>query len=351
MADLKIKIQGIRAFPQRRALLFILMKAAYNQLNYIVMERIKSSLNYIAYKLTQKWTLVGVLGIVAILSGIAVFASAQSNEARVHFFDVGQGDAIFIELPDSRQILIDGGPNDKVVERINKVMPFWDRSIDLIIATHADADHIAGLVPVLWHYDVGAVIWNGIEAETKIFKEWKEAVDSEGAEVLVGENGMRFTLSDPVFFEILYPINMSASPYQSAAADGAGQAERAGRGSGAQKLKSQNNYSLVIRFVYGNDSFLFTGDIERQVEYKIAEQGLNIDSDVLKIAHHGSKTSSAELFLEKVNPKVAIISSGRNNSYGHPHKAILQRLEKYGIEIRRTDSEGNILLITNGNSF
>jgi len=128
------------------------------------MERLKSSLDYILHKLTGTRSLIGVLGLIAILSWVAVFANAESGQLKVYFFDVGQGDAIFIELPDGRQILIDGGPNDKVVEKLNQVMPFWDRSIDIVIATHADADHITGLVPVLGHYDVGAIIWNGAEA-------------------------------------------------------------------------------------------------------------------------------------------------------------------------------------------
>ncbi len=293
------------------------------------MKRFKSSLNHIYHKLTQKWTLVGICLVVAALSWIAVFASAKSNELKVYFFDVGQGDAIFIETPAGRQILIDGGPNNKVLENLNSVMPFWDRSIDIVIATHGELDHIGGLGAVLEYYDVATIIWNGIESETKTFKKWKEAVDSENAEVLVGEYGMRFTLSGSAFFEILSPVNMP----------------------GPQKLERQNDFSLVIRLVYGDDSFLFTGDIERQAEYKIIEQNLRIESDVLKVAHHGSKTSSSELFLEKVNPKIAVISSGINNTYGHPHEAILQMMEKYGIKIRRTDTEGNVLLITNGNSF
>lgn len=296
------------------------------------MERFKSSLNYVLDKLTQKWTLIGAVVIVVILSWTALYASAKTGEFEVYFFDVGQGDAIFIELPDGRQILIDGGPNDKVIEKLNSVMPFWDRTIDIVIATHADADHIGGLASVFAHYDVETIIWNGIESETKIFKEWKEAVSTEGSEVLVGEYGMRIGFSDILFFEILYP-------------------DRESKAGTVPALTSQNNSSIVIRFVYGNDTFLFTGDIERQGEYAVAGQNINLESDVLKIAHHGSKTSSSELFLEMVDPKVAVISAGRNNSYGHPHKGILQRLEKYGIDIRRTDLEGDVLILSNGNSF
>ena len=263
--------------------------------------------------------------VIAILTWLAVFASAKSDGAKMYFFDVGQGDAMLIELPDGRQILVDGGPNDKIVEKLNKVMPFWDREIDVMIATHADADHIGGLVPALAHYEFGTIIWNGIEAETKLFADWKEAADGEGAEILVGRCCMRFVLSGESFFEIIYPQKSPPLP-------------KAGEG--------QNNHSLVIRFVSGDESFLFTGDIERQVEYEIVQQNFNLKSDILKVAHHGSKTSSSELFLGRVNPKVAVIFVGRNNLYGHPHIAILQRLEKYGIEIRRTDKDGDIIYET-----
>ena len=295
------------------------------------MNRFTSSLDFIFHALTQARLLLGVLLVVGLLLWIAIFASAKTEQLTVRFFDVGQGDAIFIELPDKRQILIDGGPDTVVLERLNKVMPFHDREIDVIVATHADADHLTGLVRVLAHYDTKVIIWNGRDAQTKIFEEWKNALDAENAEKIVGRCCMRFTLSDTAFFEILYPL-------QSANVDDIAR-------------EAQNNYSLVIRFVYGNDSFLFTGDIERQVEYKITEQPLFLESDVLKIPHHGSKTSSSELFLQEVSPKIAVISVGRNNTYGHPYGAILQRLDTYGIKIRRTDREGDIVFTSNGNSF
>lgn len=308
------------------------------------MESLKSSLNYISDKLTEVRILLGVLGVVAMLSLVAVYAYGQTNSLEVHFFDVGQGDAIFIEMPDGRQILIDGGPNDKVIEKLNSVMPFWDRSIDMIIATHADADHLTGLVPVLEHYDVDVVLWNGIEAETKTFKMWQELVEEEGAEVLVSKYGMRFVLSDSAFFEILHPYKAGPGP-------ALGRPAPKERGSPRLQSGRQNDYSLVVRFVYGEDSFLFAGDIERQSEYKIISGNDYIESDILKVAHHGSKTSSSELFLEKVNPKIAVVSSGHTNPYGHPHEAILQRLGLYGIKIRRTDEEGDVVLLSNGNSF
>jgi len=330
------------------------------------MDRLLSSLDYIFHTLTRVQTVTSILGVTAVLSWVAVFASADTGELQVHFLDVDQGDAIFIEFPDGRQILIDGGPNDKVVEKLEAVMPFWDRSIDMVIGTHADADHISGLVPVFAHYDVDTIFWNGVPAATEIFKAWQEAVLKEGAEVLVGEYGMRVVLSKTAFFEIVYPLDLSALAFASPwpkttprpleaqrSEGGGGRSKDSARPDtwGGVRKGGQNNSSLVIRFVYGDDTFLFTGDIERQAEYEILSQNLRLDSDVLKVAHHGSKTSSSELFLERVSPKIAVILSGRSNPYGHPHEIILQRLKEYGIKVRRTSEEGDITLTSNGNSF
>jgi competence protein ComEC len=296
------------------------------------MERLQSSVKYIFYTLTKKGTLFGVFGVVAMLSWGGIYTSAKTGGLEVHFFDVGQGDSAFIVLPDGRQILIDGGPDDKVTEKLNGVMPFWDRSIDIVIATHGELDHIGGLASVFEHYDVETIVWNGIEAKTETFQEFNTAMNAENANIIVGKCCMRFMFSDAAFFEILYPaISTRTAPIDT--------------------RSSQNDFSLVIRLVYGDDSFLFTGDVERRAEYEVASENLYLESDVLKVAHHGSKTSSAEFFLERVNPKVAIISAGRGNSYGHPYEGILQRLAKYDIEVRRTDEEGDILLLSNGDSF
>lgn len=294
-------------------------------------KRFKESIDYNFYQFTQGWILLGALVLAALISWMAVFASAQNGQLEVHFFDVGQGDAIFIELPDGRQILIDGGPDDTVVEKLNEAMSFFDKEIDIVIATHNEADHIGGLPAALAHYKVGTIIWNGVKAETKIFEEFKNAMDSEGSEIITGRCCARFSLSSGAFFEILHPFNSGDGP--------------------SSKSAKQNNQSLVIRLVYGNDSFLFTGDIERGAEYEIVKQNFNLQSDVLKIPHHGSKTSSSELFLEEVRPKVAVIFAGRNNPYGHPHEAVLDRLAKYAIKVIGTYEKGDILLVSNGDSF
>jgi competence protein ComEC len=293
------------------------------------MDRVKSSFLYIFHKATQKWTILGILGIITILLWIAVFANPYTDKLQVYFFDVGQGDAAFIQFPDRRQILIDGGRNSKVLEKLADAMPFWDRSIDVMIATHGDADHIAGLVPVLKHYKISTIIWNGIEADSTLFEEWKDAVEKEDAQVMIGSLGTRITFSDYAFMEIIHPSQQNKG----------------------LESADQNELSIVARLVYGNDSFLFTGDVERQTEYSIYSKRLYVESDILKIAHHGSKTSTSQLFIEKVHPQIAVISSGRKNSYGHPHASVLDTLARYNIEVQRTDKQGDILLLSDGDSF
>jgi len=238
-----------------------------------------------------------LLGALNLFLWSAVFEADARPDIAVYFFDVGQGDSAFIESRDGTQILIDGGPTNEVLSSLARVMPFYDRSIDAIILTHPDADHITGLVPLLDHYDIGNIIWNGVTAETKIFQEWNKAVLSEGAEVLVGEYGTRIWMSEMSFFEILHPFRLSGPDLSSEALLRTSASFGEGVAKEDHKKLKQNDLSIVFRLVYGNDTFLFTGDIERGVEHRIVSSGSNLDSDVLKIPHHGSKTSSSELFL------------------------------------------------------
>ena len=136
-------------------------------------------------------------------------------------------------------------------------------------------------------------------------------------------------ITPKVFFEVLHPF----------------------RSLEGKEVKNTNNSSIVLRLVFGNNSFLFTGDIYKSIEKEIVDRGLEIEADVLKVGHHGSKTSSAEEFLEKVSPEVAVISSGKDNTYGHPHQEVLETLDKYGITVLRTDTEGDIKIISNGKNI
>ena len=275
--------------------------------------------------------ILGALCGLNILAWLAVWDLSQDN-LTVNFFDVGQGDSIFIETPDRQQILIDGGPTSIILERLGQDMPFWDRTIDWLILTHPEHDHLAGLLEVLKNYQVENILWTGVVRDTAEFREWQKLIQEEGAEIFIAKAGQRIVWdaipdsegSHPRQFDILYPFESVAG----------------------EEMENSNNTSIVLRLVFGETSFLFTGDSTQAVEKKILQD--TVDSDVLKVAHHGSKSSSAEEFIAKVSPKIAVISAGKDNSYGHPSEQTLAILEKYGINIFRTDLQGDIKIISNG---
>ena len=245
----------------------------------------------------------------------------EGTGLKVTFFDVGQGDAILIETPQGHQMLIDGGPSKKVADKIGKALPFWDKSLDLVILTHPDADHITGLVSVLEQYDVKNVLWTGVKADTNIFGSWERALGNEEARVVLARAGQKLVWSkDPnAFMEILYPDD-----------------------SGVTSAKATNDTSIISKLVFGNHSFLFTGDITKAVEQTLIDQGLDLRADVLKVPHHGSKYSSSEAFLAAVAPGTAVIQVGAKNSYGHPTQEVLSRLGN--IPVLRTDLESDIVI-------
>jgi len=269
-----------------------------------------------------------VLFVVTALLWIGVFqVSKNCCVLSVHFFDVGQGDAILIQAPGGRQILIDGGPpGRRILEKLSSKMPFFDRSIDIVIATHQDADHIGGLVEVLKRYKVDYVVWNGVPKENTLFNVWEREVVSEGAQVLTGHAGLRMRIGKAVVIETLHPLK-------------------------ERNVKKSNNTSIVLRMLHGINSFLLTGDIEKEVEKALSDSGVGLESKILKVAHHGSKTSSSVEFVEKVAPKFAIIQVGRQNSYGHPHQKVLQTFKSLGIPVLRTDRNGDIVVKSDGISL
>lgn len=242
---------------------------------------------------------------------------------RYIFFDVGQGDAIFIQTPNKRQVLIDGGPTARVVEKLGEVMPFYDRSIDLVVVTHMDADHIGGLLAVLKQFDVGGVLVSTTQSNTELSDALWQLLKEKNIPVVQVARGDKFVLDEYVEMLVL-------SPWDELLA-----------------VAKDNDTSVVVRLTYKDDSFLLTGDAERRVEYALA-QGTDIASDVLKIGHHGSNTSSTQYFLSQVAPKLAVIQVGENR-YGHPHPAVLKRLEN--IFHVRNDIHGDITLYSYGDSF
>ncbi|MBI1971637.1 MAG: MBL fold metallo-hydrolase [Candidatus Wildermuthbacteria bacterium] len=254
----------------------------------------------------------GVLAFLLFLNFVAWKEVLKAGEYTVSFFDVGQGDAILIETPLGRQILIDGGPDKTILEKLGSKLPFWDKTIDLVLLSHPASDHVTGLIGVLEKYKVHTIVWNGIEKDTQVFKQWKEGVQREGARVVIADAPQN--IAD---IEILYPFESLQG----------------------KKFADDNDTSIIAKF----HTILFMGDATFKTEKALLDAGADIDSGVLKIGHHGSKTSSSRAFIEAVSPEIAVIQAGKDNQYGHPHQQTLETLAKYGIEIRRTDLEGDII--------
>jgi competence protein ComEC len=274
--------------------------------------------------------LKAALGGMTLVTAVAWFAIRQFPDGVLHvtFLDVGQGDAIFVETPGGVQILIDGGPEGSaLLSELGCHMPFWDRTLNLVVLTHPDADHLSGLIPALERYGVRAVVARALPHETDLVAAWEKALANEengGATLVRGEAGARLTLSDGVTLEILHP---GAELIEGSDAD-------------------SNNNSVVLRLTYGDVAFLLPGDVEAEVEGELVRSGAYLRSTVLKVPHHGSKTSSSLPFLDAVRPQVAVISVGQGNKFGHPSEEVLERLE--GTLVFRTDHNGTVSIASDG---
>ena len=269
--------------------------------------------------------LVIVLFLLSLALVVLIFAQVNKKKyLEVSFLDVGQGDAIFIETPSGFQVLIDGGPDRSLLSELALVMPFWDRSINIIIATHPDKDHIAGLIDVLSRYKVNVVVDNGRISETAVYASFAILESEEEALELVAERGQTFELDEDVVLEILSPVT--------------------GRG-----YKDDNATSVIVKLSYADTCFILTGDAGKDIERElIALYKGSLDCQVLKLGHHGSRTSSAVEFLQTVSPEVVVISAGEDNRYGHPHTEVLQTLTQLGIPSLVTFESGTIRFISDG---
>ncbi len=270
-------------------------------------------------------TALAVLFVGTVFIWSAVFSRVAGDILEVHFFNIGQGDSIFIETPDNKQILIDGGPDKTVLEKLNQTMPFYDRKIDLLILTHPDADHITGLVDVLDYYQIGHILTSGFETDTAVYRKWRELINEKSIPLTIAQAGQKVILGKGIVLEILWPEQPLIG------------------------IKNANNASVVGKLIYGQAEFLLTGDIEKNIEGILLERNWNLESDILKVPHHGSKTSSSYNFIKAVNPKIAVILVGENNRYKHPHKDILERFNQ--MAVFRTDTNGDIAIFTDGNAF
>ena len=266
-------------------------------------------------------------------------ASQKDGLLKVYFFDVGQGDAIWIEAPNGNQVLIDGGPDNSVIQKLGEVMPFYDKDIDIVVSTHSDADHITGLIDVLERLEIRNIVYSNIIRSSSLYDAWREAVDEEGANVVEPVAGKVIDLGSGVTLTMVHPAESLAGRIMPA---------RGGSASGGEKT---NNESVVLMLKYGETEVLLTGDIEAKTERKIILGGADIDADILKVAHHGSKTSTLAEFLYEVSPQVAVIQVGTKNRYGHPTQEVLSRLENFGVKLYRTDVDGGVKVISDGVNY
>ena len=278
-------------------------------------------------KINIRWYLLAILLFANFFIWNAIFIETRNGILTVVFLDAGQGDAIFIEAPNGNQVLIDGGPNKSVLRQLSKVMPFYDRSIDIVIATHPDKDHIGGLPDVLQRYTVDFILESGAKNDTGISRAFESAILQNKIKRIFAKRGMAITLGDDVFLNILFP-DRNVSEVES------------------------NTASIVAQLVYKNTEFMFTGDSPKTIEeYLVFLDGEKLRSDVLKVGHHGSKTSSSESFVGYVSPEYAIISAGADNSYGHPHKEVVEILNQFGSAILNTKDNGAIVFKSDGENI
>lgn len=280
------------------------------------------------------FVLLFLLGMVTVIVWYVVFYVEMHRGLRVTFFDVGQGDGILIETPLGNQILIDGGPSEKIVAKLGQTLPFWDRSIDMLILTHPHADHIDGLLEVLKRYDVNMVMESGVAHSIPEYREWHTLLKEKNVRVVLARRGQMIDAGGGARLMVLAPFEDYFE----------------------QSPNNIHNAMVVSRLVYGSGSILFMGDAEKMVEYRLVHDSSGIGSetlhsDILKVGHHGSKTSTTDEFLRAVTPSYAIISVGRKNRYGHPYQEVLYHLISFGSTILRTDQDGDIQFINEGTRF
>ncbi|MDN6162280.1 MAG: MBL fold metallo-hydrolase, partial [Atopostipes sp.] len=249
----------------------------------------------------------------------------SDSDLKVHYINVGQGDSTFIDLPNGENVLIDGATRSNG----QTVLDYLDRlnvkKIDYLIATHPHEDHIGGLVEVVKNYDIGKIYMPEKEHTTIVFEDLLLAIKEKGYSITKAEAGDILFEEEGLSMNIIAPEGITG--------------------------ENLNEYSVANRLVFGETSFLFTGDAEKKSEENMVNSDYNLEADVLKVGHHGGDTSSKEDFLTEVKADYGIISAGEDNQYGHPHSNVMERLRNHGMKIFRTDKDGTIIAVSDGENI
>lgn len=252
-------------------------------------------------------------------SGKSTVNTANVSDIAVHFLDIGQGDSIFVELPNGECMLIDAGIANKGEFIESYISEAGFDKIDYLVATHPHADHIGSMAYVVSNMDIGQVYMPNVSTTIKTYENLLEAIQKKGLKIKSAKAGMNIVEESDLSVDILAPVKIDEDEL--------------------------NNCSIIIKITYGYDSYLLIGDAERE---ELDTVSIDMSADVLKVGHHGSRTSTTEKFLEQVNPKYAVISCGADNDYGHPHKETVDLLEKFDVEYYRTDIQGTITVTSDG---
>ncbi len=264
------------------------------------------------------WLWISAIELVFVLLAARELSRGPDGKAHLKVLDIGQGDSLLLVSPSGKQIVIDGGPDSTVIRRLGEEMPFLDRTIELLVLTHPDADHVGGLPEILRRYRVEHVLLTGISKDTARYREFLSMVRAEHTDVIPADPATDIDMGDGLVLDVLWP----PTDYP--------------------EKPDVNDSSIVIRAIHGARSALLTGDVEAPSELAILRSGADIDADILKVGHHGSRTSTGTGFLLAVSPDVALISVGAVNSYGHPSPSVIERLAHYGIPTHLTSVEGTV---------
>ncbi|MFA7600964.1 MAG: MBL fold metallo-hydrolase [Patescibacteria group bacterium] len=243
----------------------------------------------------------------------------KENNLKIYFLESGQADSILIKTPEKQNIIIDLG-SQIGLKKLNQKIPWWDKKINLLIITHPHDDHIAGIPLLLEKYKIEKIIFTGIECETPLYQEILKQIKNKKIDLLIPQEKQKIILGKKCELNFLYPQESLNK----------------------KTIENLNNSSIINQLKCNGIISLFMGDAEEIVEKKILEKNYNLKSDILKIGHHGSISSSHQEFLEKVKPKISIIMVGEKNKFNHPHLRTIKKLQKIGSLIFRTDLNGTI---------
>lgn len=279
--------------------------------------------------LKANWKLTSLIALVFLnlIIWSAVYAVKPGDSITVTLLNIGQGDAILIESANRNTILIDGGKGKAILGELGKALPIFAKTIDVLIGTHPDQDHIGGLPEVLRRYNVGVYLEPGVLAKNSVDDELKKRIEEKKIPHFLARAGQVVDMGDGSYLRILFP-DRDVSGLET------------------------NDASIVGQFIFGDTCFLLTGDSPIKMEdYLVFKYGAQMGCDVLKAGHHGSRTSTGENYVNFVKPEYAVISAGKDNSYGHPHTEVIERLTNHKIKILSTIDLGKIKMISDGQTI